>query len=362
MHLSPSASIFAPFLCILPLVACGGAIDVQSTSDSNTGNDGVGEGNSGKTGKGGSATKPAPSCGSISASPVTIGPGRDATEIVATPQALYWCELANRIPNGRTGVVRWDRTTKAITPVSDANCSALVIDSDWLYWTEPSRRLGRASRDGSVVQALFSSPPPNNTTETSGWYGMAIDAQSAYWKDFGSNGGIYQGSKEGGAMTKLADESYVGAVAVDDEAVFWGTKDGIKRWSKSSHELTILTDSTYAAAVDGHNIDVDDTYVYWGSTKGIERTPKRGGKTERMFTGEERQSVGTLSIQAGCLYFGAGTGLWRMPLTGGQASLLRTSSLDLNIFWYAADELGVYWGEWEGYEAAGNVYMLPQSP
>jgi hypothetical protein len=59
------------------------------------------------------------------------------------------------------------------------------------------------------------------------------------------------------------------------------------------------------------------------------------------------------------MYFSAGKKLYRRSLTAGPEVELAASKRYLSVYWFSANDKGVFWTDWEGFEDHGEVYMLP---
>jgi hypothetical protein len=70
-----------------------------------------------------------------------------------------------------------------------------------------------------------------------------------------------------------------GALAVDGEAVFWGTIDGLVRKHDASGNTTLASESDAITSVA-----VDATHVYYAIIGRIRRVPRGGGVAEDVFT------------------------------------------------------------------------------
>ncbi|MDF2694080.1 MAG: hypothetical protein K0S65_2463 [Labilithrix sp.] len=341
--------------CISSSVACGGKIDADAA-----GGGGSSAGNGSSTGSGSSK---APDCGPVAGTPKVIGPLHgSATNVVADSDAVYWCEEDGR---NRTepAVIRWDFATGTLTSLAGARCGMMIGDGPNLFWSSASQQLGRIAKDGSGSEVLFTGNEPRGSSPSGGWYDLAVDETFAYWADFRETGGIYRGPKRGGSSELLIADRFPTGVAVDGDAVYWVSPEGVKKRSKATGQTVMLSTGRTTGGLGSSNLQLDDKFVYWVSPRGIERTPKAGGATERFVARENPESVYTISIQAGCMYFGAGTDLYRRPLTGGAKEVkIASSTRGLNVFWFSASAKGVFWTDWEGYEDDGEVYMLPLTP
>jgi nucleotidyltransferase-like protein len=81
--------------------------------------------------------------------------------------------------------------------------------------------------------------------------GLVSDADSLYWAiPDGVNGILERVPKAGGvAPTPLAEDIYLGVLALDDQYVYWG----------ASAPAKLVTDAVYP-----QEMVVDDQYLYWG--------------------------------------------------------------------------------------------------
>jgi len=217
-------------------------------------------------------------------------------------------------------IVRWDVATGRLASLGDADCAVLIGEGKDL-WLSTVQSIRRVAKDGTGTNLVFRD---ETMPATGQWYDLAADASYVYWVDTSSPGGIYRGSKVGGAKELLAPATFPTGIAVDGDAVYWGDEDGVKKRSKSTGEIVTLSTIPTMGTLGAKTFQIDDEHVYWTSSLGVERVPKRGGTTTRFIQRPPGDAVRVISIQDGCMYFNAGAKLYRRPLTDGPEVTLAT--------------------------------------
>jgi hypothetical protein len=351
------ASLVVGSFCTFAAMACGGRVDEAGSRGGRSGPERV-DGSATSGGSSGSAAGNgrSPDCGPVSGAPRIIGPLRgSASNMVADANAVYWCESLVEATKTEPALVRWDVATGHLESLGTGDCSMLIGDGNDLWWSTV-QRIGRMAKDGSGSGVLV-----RDETGAGQWYDLAADLAYVYWVDTWSPGGVYRKPKVGGANELLAPATFPIGIAVDGDAIYWGDEDGVKKRSKSTGEIVTLSTMPAIGTLGAKTLQIDDEYVYWTSSRGVERTPKGGGTSTQLVARGSDERVFAISIQAGCMYFGAGKKLYRRALTDGPEVELATSTGDRNIFYFSANETGVFWTDSSGDVGAGEVYMLPLS-
>jgi hypothetical protein len=184
--------------------------------------------------------------------------------------------------------------------------------------------------------------------------GLVSDADSLYWAiPDGVNGILERVPKAGGvAPTPLAEDIYLGVLALDDQYVYWGasTPPRVRRILKTGGTVQDIA----TGEVNGIGPPlVDATDVYFGSEWNetppdhVAKMPKDGGPVTTLATGLD--PITQLALGQDAVYavvdFGPGrTGyIAKIPKSGGGATKLVTDAVYPQQM--VVDDQYLYWGE-----------------
>jgi hypothetical protein len=160
-----------------------------------------------------------------------------------------------------------------------------------------------------------------------------------------------------------------GAFAVDDRYLYWaidreahsdGCDPAILRADKHGGPSTPVVENVHA-----HLIAVDATHLYWLDDDGVGSAPKAGGPPETLVPHPDRPIEGYDGIAAGGGFvywsvwsYGMGRTFWRVPSTGGAATLLYVDPSGASMTRFAIDGGYLYWaGEDRGWD--GALHRVP---
>jgi hypothetical protein len=164
--------------------------------------------------------------------PVTLAQGSfgDGTPIAADPQNVYWSD--GPVAGSSVRVVALSPLDAGGDggPVVLADQRSGVFGSVWLLTLDPQY----AYFGGTAVGRVALQPNARGTHDTAVFYGqmnqafakftangLALDDSTIYWTD-SFNGTVMSISKDGGSLTTLASQKYVGVIAADATEVYWG--------------------------------------------------------------------------------------------------------------------------------------------
>lgn len=249
----------------------------------------------------------------------------------------------------------------------------LTDDPTDLYWFESDGSqsatggaIKRVGKQGGAVTVMASGLAPVN--------GLAQDAQSVYWIESVSNGDglLKKLNKDGSGITLLASGMppaplgtnpglmrYPGALCVDADSVYWidqaAWKYGlIRRIAKTGGEVSTL----YIGSLERYSLQCDDTTLYFLDAHGsISALAKTGGAPNIIASNAyvtanyPASSLPTLVLSSGYLVVmdSAGT-LTAAPQLGGSSVKLATAITPHNV---ALDTSSAY------YETGGAIYRVP---
>jgi sugar lactone lactonase YvrE len=258
----------------------------------------------------------------------------------------------------------------------------LVVDANNLYWINQlpefvprpgelrprgptvihSRSTGR-DRDGAIMKMPLAGGPPVSLASAQVYpWGLAVDAQNAYWTNQGNDseqGSVMRVSVAGGTPVALATgQPSPRAIAVDESGVYWvNTAEpriyGISRMNAKGSELmkvplkggAPITLASGFGSSRGDAIAADGKNVYWANGV-IWRVPNSGGErtTLALVDRQDRSPpVASLAIGGRHLYWTTGLGgqVLRVPRAGAARE---TFASGLNVVYkLAIDSRSVYW-------------------
>ena len=229
------------------------------------------------------------------------------------------------------------RTTLALLLALAAALLAAPSASAYVYWSSGTGAIGRASEDGSQLDATF-------IATTHGARSVTVAGRTIYWVS--DTGGIGRASLDGGEVEEnwLALAHAV-ALTADAEHLYWTVDGGgIARVGLDGFRLDLIAG---AEAVD---VAVDGDRLYWADaahgTIGRVGLDGEGAEPAWAAVGGSPRS---LAVADGALFWADPTAdaIFRMPLAGPLPSGSWTSAADV-------DQLAAYGGRihWGG---AGGV-------
>lgn len=252
-----------------------------------------------------------------------------------------------------------------VTLASGGTGVGLALDNDAVYWTNWDGNIQKIAKTGGEPTTLVSG-------QFNAW-AIAVDSENIYWvnssKDDTMIGGcehcmIMQAPIGGGQPIVLASEQSLassGHIAVDATSVYWTAmvsldnplRGNVVKVPIGGGELVTLASDQ--AGITG--IALDAASVYW-TTSGsqvhaVMKVAKDGGTPVRLATG----SVVTLTgpaIVASNIYVLAGGYMMKIPIAGGDETLIGTCSSNFPPIALAADEASAYWADC-GSSSNGNL-------
>ncbi|GAB4190131.1 MAG: hypothetical protein OHK0022_02720 [Roseiflexaceae bacterium] len=280
------------------------------------------------------------------ARPVALAVGQASPRTLATTaESVYWVtsgagNLINRLPKAGG-----DAQTLVTEP---GGVRGIAADTSGLYWTSAGavRRLPPGG-EPAILAGGQSSPGA-----------LAIDEESVYWMN--QDGTVNRVSKSGGSSTPLASgqDGLAITLAVDGSDLFWVSRGVVTRVPKNGGATVALAQLdarlTWRLALDGNNIYLAGyPEPNSGATEGVLlRLPKAGGATEQLYKGPERPLA--VAVAGGQVYWSTEAGMiYRSPTSGG-GPVLVVAGQDIPGS-LAADQDGVYWANNKGGGAVMKV-------
>jgi len=235
-------------------------------------------------------------------------------------------------------------TKKVITLASGQAPYGLVLDGDYVYWSNDSPDVVRRVRKtGGAVEDVAKIPPSGYTG-----FGLTLDDTSIYTGETA----IYRIPKGGGPATLLVSSDAIHGVTTDAASIFWAEISGHVRFAPKSGGTPIELASPKGGAT---RLVVDETFVYYTMwyppNGGVWRVKKSGGAPELLAPGAYSSS---LVLDASTLYWNGGSstsgpgGIWSVPKAGGTVTSLapaidpRGMALDETFVYWAADGTSVH--------------------
>ncbi|MDI1431843.1 hypothetical protein [Polyangium sorediatum] len=156
--------------------------------------------------------------------------------------------------------------------VDESGTNGIVADASGVYWTRADS-VWRADPGGASPRRIA-----QGFTEA---YTLAMDDEALYVVDYAER--LVRMNKDGGATAVLAQDS-IGAVAVDEDSVYFVSTAGLFRTPKDISKIESLAPISSVGS-----IAVDDTHVYVRTLGNVEdpsghivRVPKAGGAIEEI--------------------------------------------------------------------------------
>jgi hypothetical protein len=220
----------------------------------------------------------------------------------------------------------------------ELSATALALDATHLYWAAPGSdcstgKIRKMPKSGGAATTLASDQPnPRN---------VAVDESRVYFRDACGTGFLRSVPKAGGQLidhgVQVGPSTDARVLGVDAENLYFNDY-GVLRMPKNGGAQVVLDPDTFALA-----LVADPGGVYWvGSDAGGYRVyayhPGDAAPTQLA------TPTGTgygLALDATSIYFSAHPGIWRLPRSGGDESLVVTAQ----AWKIAVDEANVYWTE-----------------
>ncbi len=208
---------------------------------------------------------------------------------------------------------------------------------------------------GGACQAGACQPVVLATGQTSSAF-IAADANRIYWTNFlyGNQGTVLSVPKVGGSITVLASgQALPRAIALDASYVYWANAGSESSTVNDGAIMRVpLTGGTVETVAGGQAdpalITLTADKVYWANYYGqtIASASKSGGAVTTVTT-TQKKPVG-VGVDGSHVYWTESGSLMNLPLLGGPASLVASSSgelmyltLDANdAYWLSTSELG----------------------
>lgn len=194
--------------------------------------------------------------------PILLAANQGSPYGIAVDEAhVYWTNLRAKtvVKIAKNG----DPKTRLQVSGGEGDPRFLALDDTNVYWTEWGRgRVVTAAKSGGAQRVLVSD-------QAQPWE-IAADATHVY---FGSStdGTVKRVTKDGTSLETIATGADAGAIAVDDENVYWterqgGTAGTVRRWSKREPLGRFVVLATNQSRPSG--IAVDREAIFWTTFNG----------------------------------------------------------------------------------------------
>ena len=210
----------------------------------------------------------------------------------------------------------------------------LAATETHVYWTRT---------DGSVLRASSGDAPEILASGQSSPGDLVVDASRVYWANLG-DGTIVSAPLAGGPATIVVPSAgQAWSLAISPTTLSWIDNMTGEVWAQSLAGGPPLLLATTQGA---WSIAIDATRVYWSTlfAGDVLSVPVGGGPTTPLVTGFTAPA--DLALSGDRLFFGTGNdaGVHAVPIAGGE----RVALASKGGFGIAADDLHVYFGEYDG--------------
>ncbi|HLK39584.1 MAG TPA: hypothetical protein VKU41_22665, partial [Polyangiaceae bacterium] len=212
--------------------------------------------------------------------------------------------------------------------------SGIAVDATSVYWANYG--------DGRILKvALAGGTPVTIASGQSTPYGVAVDATSVYWSNFGA--GVVLKTPLGGGtpMTLASGQGSPFQLAVDATSVYWTDYNG------GTVASVALGGGTVATLASGqskpYGIALLGGIVYWTTAGGgtVASVPIGGGTVTTLVSGQTAGPM-ALAINGATLYWESGTSVMSAPLSGGTPTTLGPASASGSCSGIGVDGTWVY--------------------
>jgi len=241
-----------------------------------------------------------------------------------------------------------------IATTSSGNIEAYVVDNTNAYFAT-KEALFSVPKAGGFPNSLASGPNAESFGE------IAVDDTHVYLlrNDYSSTSNLVRVTKAGGSFEVVVPVQY--HFAIDAQRIYWAglnsTHKSLFARAKSGGPSTTIIDNF---DLPGSRVVVYGGYLYWLSVTGLQRvaTNATGAvATTVPLVGSVQEDF---AVDADGIYFTTNTSIGHVPLSGGPASEIVTTSSPFHITTRGSDVYweGTYTGLWKAPKAGGATTQL----
>ena len=217
---------------------------------------------------------------------------------------------------------------------------AIALDAESVYWTSTTSVVKVAKTGGQPVTVVAG--------QSGGPSSLTLDGTNLYWINRFS-GAIMQAPKSGSPVLQLAADqpSADNGIAVDATSVYWTTNPTVDYPSGSVMKVAIGGGTPVALAsaqYDPTGIGVDAMSAYWTTEYYLlMKMPVAGGTPVSIGSA----GLGPVLLRNGFAYSFLGENVVKVPVAGGDTTILAQSPGNFLPEGIAVDDTSVYWTEAE---------------
>ncbi len=302
---------------------------------------------------------------------VEIAPVRTETAygLAVDGTALYWADVKGHLNCGDGPslgtVMKWPLGGGPPAPLyvaPAADCTeqqrnlpqAIAVYGPNVYWTTVLGGIGTIPKSGGAATMLDSNTKGNQS------FGIAVNGDGVY-TSFGR--WMRRVPLSGGVATVLCKDCGGPGVVADASDVYWIGGVGVGKVAAVGGKPSELS-SLGGSSVDGvQAIAVDATSIYWTGTSGgggLFRIPLSGGEATTLVAPGYGGENGAVAVDASNVYWVNESGAYRVPLSGGEPVWLAPSATGGRVFVAAVGAESLYWIESAGTGGGAVVQLTPK--
>jgi hypothetical protein len=232
----------------------------------------------------------------------TIGPIRTNGPQLPDGDRLVWHEeqTSGETTTARVMTAPLSDPTDAVALVtSSQRIEYLRADATHVYWsTRSPANIFRAPITGGSAEQFVADGQPLGALLHQGYY---------YWLDFHTNS-LERIGLRGGTRERLSEVGFGGAMAGDDDAVYWGDSSyrTVEKWSAETGRVRL-------ASAEPNDVAVDGGTIYWtdGFIDGSVRSVRTDGTEPKTWLCDLR-APNRIFIDGNYVIFGSDEGILRI--------------------------------------------------
>jgi hypothetical protein len=289
------------------------------------------------------------------------------TKLTVDGKFVHWLE----IPADGNGVLARTPlagTTRTVVAINQGHASDISSDGTFVYWGNRNSAPSGSPLNGTIERVTSGISDPKMIAGTIDAFALTADSKNVYYIDLnggslGQPGTVFQVPNDGSAAPNSISMPLSSPVdiAVDAKDVFVGETQNLDMFAIGGAGAFVQTESTTPQILTTV-VAVDATHVYstaYDSTKGIivlAQMPKTLAGNPKSLATLDAGHTNAVATDPKYVYFAASGGLYRVPNTGGPASLLSPAGGDISSI--TVSKGVVYWIDQGPSAASGNISKL----